>query len=227
MTRMPMVISNPRLPDNPIVYVNDAFLELTGYEREEIVGRNCRFLQGPKTDPAAVARIRRAIVDQEFIELDLRNHRKDGSAFWNRLLMVPVRDAAGDVAYFFASQFDVTLERERLVNLEARNGALMAALTTRLADLEESESRFRHMADHAPVMVWTTDSDGACTWLNRSWTSFTGQASTDALGVGRPGHGASHRPSHHDAQLRGGACGAGAVLRRVPPAPGRWRPTPG
>ena len=185
MTRMPMVISNPRLPDNPIVYVNDAFLELTGYGREEIVGRNCRFLQGPKTDPAAVGRIRKAIVDREFIELDLRNHRKDGTAFWNRLLMVPVRDAAGDVAYFFASQFDVTLERERLVNLEARNGALMAALTTRLADLEESESRFRHMADHAPVMVWTTDAGGACTWLNRSWAGFTGQTIADALGAGR------------------------------------------
>jgi len=113
-TRMPMVIANPREADNPIVFANDAFCRLTGYAREEILGRNCRFLQGPESDPATVDRIPAAIKAREPIEVDIRNHAKDGRPFWNRLLIAPVYDANGDVAYFFASQFDVTVDRDNL-----------------------------------------------------------------------------------------------------------------
>ena len=107
-TRMPMVIADPNLPDIPIVFVNAAFERATGYSRDEILGRNCRFLQGPKTDPAAVARIRDAIDRAVPIEIDLLNHRKNGEVFWNRLLIAPVFDSQRKVAYFFASQYDVT-----------------------------------------------------------------------------------------------------------------------
>src|SRR3954464_9221706 len=124
--RMPMVITNPRLPDNPIVFVNDSFCRLTGYTRDEIVGQNCRFLQGPDTDPADVARLREAIAAPRAIEIDIRNYRKDGTSFWNRLLMAPVNDAGGALAYFFASQLDVTTERERLAALENENATLTA-----------------------------------------------------------------------------------------------------
>jgi len=89
-TRMPMIVTNPREADNPIVFVNDAFYRLTGYLRQEILGRNCRFLQGPSTDPATVELIRTAVNKPEAIELDICNHRKDGSTFWNRLLVAPV-----------------------------------------------------------------------------------------------------------------------------------------
>ncbi len=75
-TRMPMVISNPRLPDNPIVFVNDAFCRLCGYPRDEIVGRNCRFLQGPDTDGDTVARIREAMRDVTIVHVDVLNYRK-------------------------------------------------------------------------------------------------------------------------------------------------------
>ncbi|HEX8417698.1 MAG TPA: PAS domain-containing protein, partial [Methylobacterium sp.] len=78
-TRMPMIITDPRRADNPIVFVNRAFTRLSGYSRAEILGRNCRFLQGPRTDPADVERIREAIGRRVPIELDLLNHRKDGS----------------------------------------------------------------------------------------------------------------------------------------------------
>ena len=115
-TRMPMIITNPREADNPIVFANDAFGRLTGYAREEVLGRNCSFLQGPESDPATVGRIRAAIEAREPIELDIRNYAKDGRPFWNRLLIAPVRDTDGDVAYFFASHYDVTLERESLAN---------------------------------------------------------------------------------------------------------------
>jgi len=113
-TRMPMIITNPREADNPIVFANDAFCRFTGYAREEILGRNCRFLQGPESDPATVDRIRAAIKAREPIEIDIRNHAKDGRPFWNRLLVAPVHDANGDLAYFFASQFDVTADRDNL-----------------------------------------------------------------------------------------------------------------
>ena len=80
-TRMPMVVSDPRLDDNPIVFVNESFCRLSGYSRQEIVGRNCRFLQCAETDPATVARIRAAIAAPEAIEIDIRNARKDGTLF--------------------------------------------------------------------------------------------------------------------------------------------------
>jgi PAS domain S-box-containing protein len=110
---MPMLITDPRQPDNPIVYVNDAFSRLTGYGREEVLGRNCRFLQGPETDRSAVERVKDAIRRRIPIELDLRNHRKDGTLFWNRIYLAPVFDADGELTHFFASQFDVTRERDR------------------------------------------------------------------------------------------------------------------
>lgn len=125
-TRMPMVITDPRLPDNPIVYVNDAFVRLTGYAREEIIGRNCRFLQGPETSLKDVARVRDAIERRVTIEIDLKNRRKDGTVFWNRLLVSPVFASDGELTYFFASQYDVTLEKERLVILQRDRDALEA-----------------------------------------------------------------------------------------------------
>lgn len=123
-THMPMLITNPRETDNPIVFANDAFCRLTGYAREEIVGRNCRFLQGPETDPATVARIRAAVRAAQPIEIDIRNYRKTGEPFWNRLFIAPVHDASGTLMCFFASQIDVTAEHRRLAGLESDNAAL-------------------------------------------------------------------------------------------------------
>jgi PAS domain S-box-containing protein len=112
MTRMPMTVVDPNLPDQPIVFVNQAFLTMTGYEKSEVVGRNCRFLQGPDTDPAAKAALRAAIDRREDISLELINHRKDGSAFWNALFVSPVYNAAGQLVYFFGSQLDITRRKQ-------------------------------------------------------------------------------------------------------------------
>jgi PAS domain S-box-containing protein len=138
-TRMPMIITNPRLPDNPVVFANNSFCRLSGYPREEILGRNCRFLQGPESDPAAVKKIHDAVAETRSLEIDIRNHRKNGEAFWNRLLMAPVFDDDGKLAYFFASQVDVTIERERLEGLESSNAALMAEIANRLGQQREQE----------------------------------------------------------------------------------------
>ena len=172
-TRMPMVITNPRLPDNPIAFVNDAFCRLTGYSREEIVGRNCRFLQGPETDPNSVQKLREAIAAPRSIEIDIRNHRKDGSPFWNRLLMAPVKGADGRLAYFFASQLDVTLERERMAALEDENAALTAERLTNLKRLEFSEESLRLATDAAEIGTWDLDlTRNVLTWSERTKAMF-------------------------------------------------------
>ncbi|WP_267395130.1 PAS domain-containing protein [Sphingomonas sp. GC_Shp_1] len=156
-TRMPMIITNPRLSDNPVVFANDSFCRLTGYSREEIVGRNCRFLQGPETDPETVRAIHDAVERVEALEIDIRNHRKDGEPFWNRLLMAPVFDADQQLAYFFASQVDVTLERERLAGLQNDNAALMAELTTRLRTQQERERELDFALKAGRFGTWSLD----------------------------------------------------------------------
>jgi PAS domain S-box-containing protein len=112
MTRMPMVVTDPNQPDNPIVFANVAFQELTGYRAEEILGRNCRFLQGPTSDAETVAQVRAAIEARTDVAVELLNYRKDGSAFWNALFISPVFDGSGKLLYFFASQLDVSRRRD-------------------------------------------------------------------------------------------------------------------
>jgi len=113
-TRMPMTLSDPNLPDCPLVYVNPAFIALTGYASEASIGRNCRFLQGPDTDAGAVQRIREAVREHRAINEEIYNYRRDGSGFWNALYISPVFDDDGRLIYFFASQLDVTARREAL-----------------------------------------------------------------------------------------------------------------
>ncbi len=107
-TRMAVCLTDPRLEDDPIVFCNKAFEKLTGYKQEEVVGRNCRFLQGPKTDQGQVAKIREAIRTEEVLVVELLNYRKDGSTFWNALHLGPIYDEKGELRYFFGSQWDVT-----------------------------------------------------------------------------------------------------------------------
>ena len=104
-----MVLSDPHLPDCPMVAVNPAFTTVTGYSAEEAVGRNCRFLQGARTDPDTAPRIRRCLeAGQGCIEWVV-NYRKDGKTFWNLLFISPVCDEGGSLRYFFGNQFDITL----------------------------------------------------------------------------------------------------------------------
>ena len=111
-TRMPMIVTDPRKPDNPVVFANPAFLQMTGYSMEEVVGNNCRFLQGPETDPATVAEMRQAIRERRDVALEILNYRKNGSTFWNALFVSPVFDANGELVYFFGSQLDVSRRRD-------------------------------------------------------------------------------------------------------------------
>nr|AML77039.1 putative LOV domain-containing protein [Ceratodon purpureus] len=103
-----LVLADPSLPDTPIVHASDVFCELTGYSREEVVGRNCRFLQGPDTDPEAVREIREAIQAEKPCTVRILNYRKDNTPFWNHLHVAPVRSATGKVAYYVGVQLDVS-----------------------------------------------------------------------------------------------------------------------
>ena len=108
-----VTIADARRDDEPIVYANPAFERITGYDAAEILGRNCRFLQGEGTDPETVDEIRAAIAERRSISTELRNYRKDGTPFWNRLVIVPVRNGDGEVTHFLGLQQDVTRRRER------------------------------------------------------------------------------------------------------------------
>ena len=116
-----ITIADARLPDMPLIYVNRAFELLTGYSREDALGSNCRFLQGPDTDPAAAETIRAAIRNRRDCAVEILNYRKDGTPFWNRLTITPVADQAGTVTHFIGVQADVTARRLAEERLAAAN----------------------------------------------------------------------------------------------------------
>jgi len=150
-TRMPMIVTDPNQADNPIIFCNKAFEKLTGYSSSEAVGRNCRFLQGPETNPATVARIHAAVSAGSDIAIDILNFKKDGEPFWNALFLSPVRDDNGKIVYFFASQLDFTNVKSREADLAAarhRAEEEVAVHTSRLEAALEATSLLVHEVDH-------------------------------------------------------------------------------
>jgi PAS domain S-box-containing protein len=98
------LITDPNQADNPIVFANDAFIRLTGYTRDEVLGRNCRFLQGKDTNPETVRAIREALKRRKAITADILNYRKDGTAFWNRIKIRPLFSPDGAIKKFVGVQ---------------------------------------------------------------------------------------------------------------------------
>ncbi|MEY4793898.1 MAG: hypothetical protein RL724_834 [Pseudomonadota bacterium] len=107
-----IVICDPKLPDCPIIYANAAFYRITGYAEEEVIGRNCRFLQGPGTNPRHIKALREAIENGKAIDVEIVNHRKDGSRFVNELHLSPIFDDDGEVRYIFGIQHDVSAREQ-------------------------------------------------------------------------------------------------------------------
>ncbi|MHC4291713.1 MAG: PAS domain-containing protein, partial [Planctomycetota bacterium] len=137
-----VVISDCTQPDMPVIYVNNAFTEITGYTYDEVVGKNCRFLQGKEANSAAAQEIRKAISAQQPCKVEILNYRKDGTTFWNRLSITPVRDEDGQVTHFIGIQSDVTRRRKAessLRNINAQlNRDLQAAATVQQALLPKA-----------------------------------------------------------------------------------------
>ena len=120
----PLILTDPHKEDSPMMYVNEAFEDLTGYTEAEALGRNCRFLQGDDTDPETVDRLRKAIDSEKPITVELRNYRKDGTLFWNELSVAPVYDADGNLIRYLGTQRDITDRKEHIQQLQRQNDRL-------------------------------------------------------------------------------------------------------
>ena len=150
-TRMPMIIADARAPDMPIVFANNAFLGLCGYGRDEILGRNCRFLQGPDTDPEAVRLLSDSIAAGRPATVDILNYRKDGTPFWNALQISPVHNGEGELVFFIGSQIDVTARRQAEDNLARDRDGLESAVSEKAKAAEQAlaeRTALLHEVDH-------------------------------------------------------------------------------
>lgn len=130
-----VTLADPDLEDAPIVYANKAFERLTGYSQQDIVGRNCRFLQGPDTDQPEKYKITEAMKHQQPVEVTLRNYRKDGELFFNHLKITPLFDRKGRVIYYLGVQYDVTYR----VNADNEIRELTSLLDSLSADSADQE----------------------------------------------------------------------------------------
>lgn len=143
--KVSMVLTNPRLDDNPIVYVNEAFTRTTGYARSASIGRNCRFLQGEDTDKAAVDNIRSAIAMEQNVTVDILNYKANGAPFMNRLIVSPITDSKGVTQYFMGIQKELRVG-ERDPNVDTINDQLMEVQNRVQSDLSMIISMIRQQS---------------------------------------------------------------------------------
>ncbi|WP_129336161.1 SpoIIE family protein phosphatase [Cellulomonas endophytica] len=152
-TGLSFTVADAQDEDVPLVWVNPAFEATTGYAAEEVLGRNCRFLQGPATDPQARAALRRAIEAEEDATVTILNYRKDGTAFWNQVSMSPIHGPDGELTHFVGIQADVTArvaadaERDRALEAERRARVAAERAQQRLDLLVEATSELTGSLD--------------------------------------------------------------------------------
>ena len=144
-----ITISDALLPDQPIIYVNEGFERLTGYTSSDIIGLNCRFLQGKTTDPDTIRQIKEAIASDSAFSAEILNHRKDGTPFWNRLSITPVKNDSGLTTHFIGIQSDVTKRRAAEAALEMANRSLEEANQKMKNDLEAAALIQQTMLPHS------------------------------------------------------------------------------
>ena len=161
-----VTLTDPSQPDNPIVWVNDAFINLTGYREQEILGRNCRFLQGKDTSEHTVQEIRAAVDQEQSITTEIQNYRRDGTRFWNKLSIDPIYDKEGNLTRFLGIQRDITDRK-----------------TTQKRYREQSEL-LRRVTDRLPGVVYQfrVDSDGQYSfpYMSEGFESLSGVSSQRA-----------------------------------------------
>jgi len=140
-----LIPSPPSLPPphhTAIVFASQGFLDITGYSMGQVLGRNCRFLQGPRTDPAAVAKIRKGVAAGADTSVALLNYKADGTAFWNQFFVAPLRDLNGEVVYFVGAQCVINKpmeEMEEEARAKAKEEAEERAAAEMGSDEEEEE----------------------------------------------------------------------------------------
>lgn len=159
-TGVGVVLSNPRLPDNPLIYVNKGFEDVTGYSAQEILGSNCRFLQGDQTKQECVQIIREAIRNQCSCEVEILNYKKNGETFWNELQLTPLFDEHGELEYFIGIQKDVTARK--------------------LA--QEARALYEKVFHNTMQGVIITDQHSNIILVNEAFTKITGYSLQEAVG---------------------------------------------
>jgi PAS domain S-box-containing protein len=165
-----ITIADANQPDMPLVYTNDAFVELTGYERSGAVGRNCRFLQGEDSDPAAIGEMRAAIEAEEPVSVELVNYTADDERFWNRVDIAPVRDGDGDVTHYVGFQTDVT-ERVEAERVAKQRAAQLEHLLERIDGLIQDagqalvEATTREGVEAAMCDLVAANDPYTCAWI--------------------------------------------------------------
>ncbi len=111
LSPIPLVLASPVFDDCPLILVNDPFLDLVGYSRDDVIGRNCRLLQGPKSEASAKSTLKQAVTEQHETVVSITNYRRDGSTFTNLIFLFPIRDQNGRFLYMLGSQCDVSTTR--------------------------------------------------------------------------------------------------------------------
>jgi PAS domain S-box-containing protein len=152
-TDLSVTISDPRQPDNPLVHVNPSFERITGYRAEEVIGRNCRFLQCDATDPNAVEELRVALAEERPASVLLLNQRKDGTPFWNELTVSPLRGDHGEVTHFVGVQRDVTARVEAEQGRELHHAREQHAR----AEAEAAQGRLAYLAEASSALDTSLD----------------------------------------------------------------------
>ncbi|RED44683.1 hybrid sensor histidine kinase/response regulator [Aestuariispira insulae] len=159
-----IIITDAVSADNGLQYVNPAFERITGYEAAEVLGMNCRFLQGDETDPDMVMVLEKAVKNEEPVKVRLQNYRKDGVPFWNEVSISPVRDSRGRLINFVGVINDVT---EQINSVE---------------NLRRSEARFRHLYNSTPVMLHSVNEEGRLISVSDYWLRAMGFGREEVLG---------------------------------------------
>ena len=155
-----ITVADVTLDDDPLIFVNDGFTDMTGYPRDEVLGRNCRFLQGDGTRDEPVAKMRAAINAEQPVTVELRNYRKDGTEFWNRITLSPVENSDGTVTHYLGFQQNIsemkTHQRELLL--------------------------FETYAEQADSVLFITDAEGVIQYVNPAFERTTGYSAAEAIG---------------------------------------------
>ena len=181
-----IVIADMRLPDHPLIYVNPAFETISGYKPEDILGKNCRFLQGAdresETNREARQTMRDALKRGVPCNIILHNFRKDGKTFWNELFMAPIFDAAGVLTHCVGVQNDVTARVEAETALQEAHDELEQRVAERTASLRQQEQFLRNVLDTDPNLIFVKNAEGVYTLANQSLASLYGVTPEDVVG---------------------------------------------